>query len=382
MGFAAAQAVRMLAPDADAARAAAIAALLYAAQGAHGLTVAWASAANSLMANALVGLAVGAWLAAWQRRGPHAWALSTAALTAFALALLCREIGVVAPALALLLTAPQWARVTLPRLAIVRDLAGAAIVAGVWWLLRSAHVVDEEQAYALAVGGNVPTNAFALAMFALNVPREALRFLIEQPTLPIIAWALTCAGLQAASLLLLWRAVPAPRRHGAVWGAVAIVGCSPYLLLSGQSYPYYIGVGLLAVAVLAAAGTTSRGWKPALACALLSSALANGGEQRLPQPALYARAIWAEQSLKQLNALARAHPEHFAGRLIVEVEDERDFYAIGQWGVAVRTGMPAESVFVDYPCEPGANAVRFQRDAPPRLFRCPDPALPASTIVP
>jgi hypothetical protein len=294
-------------------------------------------------------------------------------LLAFGLGLLCREVAIVAPALAALLALPLLRGTERPLAPIIRDLAASAALAAIWWWLRSAHVIADDGGYAMALGSNVAKNTGALLLFGLNVPRDALRFWIELREPTALVWAAACAALQLASIALFWRALPRGHRRGwaLLLAAIAAVGAAPYFFLSGHGYPYYVGISLLALALLAAASAGDRRWPLAVSAALLSAALANGIEQRLPHPGLYARVAWAEASLTRLAALHRAHPGHFARGVVVIAEDPRDFYAIGPWGLAVRTGRPRGEVGVRFACSAEVEIVRMGRQAPPRLDHCP-----------
>lgn len=372
MGAAARIAVDIQRPGRAATHAFAMGALAYAAHGAHGLTLAWAAAANSLLANLFTAVAVAGWLLAWSRPGRGGAAAAFAA-SAFVLGLLCREITIVAPALAMLLGWPMLRAAGPSRRAAARDLGIAMVLAAAWGMLREGQVVAPDERYAMALGGNVLANGAALAAFGLNVPRDALRFWIEHREPLALAWAGACATLQLLACVGFWMALPRDERAG--WAlrlpAVAVVGAAPYFLLAEPGYPYYLGVSLLAVAVLAAAGHSGRAAQLGLVAALGAGALANGIEQRLPQPGLYARAAWAEASLDHIARLHREHPAHFASGVVVVAEDPRDFYAIGPWGLAVATGRPRHEVGVRYACSAEVDIVRLGRATPPRLDQCP-----------
>jgi hypothetical protein len=232
---------------------------------------------------------------------------------------------------------------------LVFGLAAIAITAA-WWIIRDAHTIPPAPEYEMRLGVNVLRNAASLALFLLNTPREALRFLIEAPSLPVAAWAIACLFTQAAVVALLVRegARRLARRAVVTLAAFVAIACSPFVLLAWNSYEYYVSFALIAYAILAAlavrpsAGLPRR-WSSSITAAVLLAVLSSGlfvaGNFALDQPALIARAHWGERQLRLLEARRVNEPRLVTGPLFVRVEDPRRFQAIGAAGLAYRLGL-------------------------------------------
>ena len=215
----------------------------------------------------------------------------------------------------------------------------------------------------MRLGANVLRNIASLALFLLNTPREALRFLIEAPSLAVAVWALACVLTQAAALALMIRecaprlalegASRLGRRTALVLTAFVAVACGPFVLLAWNSYEYYVSFALMAYAIVAAlavgqsAGPRGR-WSTSMRAAVLLAVLSSGlfvvGNFALDQPALIARAEWGERQMRLLEAWRVDEPRLATGPLFIRVEDARRFLAIGAAGLAYRLGVETKMI--------------------------------------
>ena len=314
----------------------AIAALLYGIHSSHFLPVAWVSAAADSIAVLFGALSLRYWIVGYARGQIGALAGSVFFLV---LALLSRENAVVLPLLGLLLSI--W--VTSPngrarRLSILFGTLAFAVTIG-WAVLRTIYTAAPAPAYAFELGANVLRNAASLAFFAANGPRESLRFLLQQPSPLIAAWATATVIAQVPAVALLLRSRPGSRTL-AILAAFFAIACLPYLFVSRNSYEYYVTFGLRSYAMLIALALPRlRSPVPIVLLSLLSSALAVAGSYRLEYPALIARAKWGERQLQLMQEFRARDPRIATGRVYVRVENVARFQAFGAAGIAYRLGI-------------------------------------------
>jgi hypothetical protein len=351
--------VRLAAPDANSALAGSSAAVLYGLHASHFLPVAWAAAANDSLAVLFGALSLRFWVAASTAVSGQ-WATFVAAVVCLVLALASRESAVVVPAIGAVLTLWLGSHRRLPTSAIIT--AGSAVAITIAWAAVRSMGTDPDPAYELRVGANVARNAASLGLFALNMPREAFRFLLTAPSIGVALWAAVCAVAQIALVILLVRRARArlDRRAAAALTAIVVIGCAPFLPLAWNSYEYYTSMALIAFAILVAlAAPRSRDLAVVVALAALSTTAVVAGSLAMDYPALVARARWGE---RQLRHIARWHVEgHLGGRPIrVLVEHEHKWMAIGTAGIAYRLGIALPEIAVIRPGEavtPGAVVV-------------------------
>jgi hypothetical protein len=225
---------------------------------------------------------------------------------------------------------------------------GSAVLAVLWLIVRRELVVPPSGAYEMGMGPNTLRNVASMGLFFFNVPRESLRFLLEQQSVLAALWALACALLQAVALWLVLRSV-GTRLGIRGWLAVAaffLIAGAPYLLFSWNSYAYYITLGLIVWPFLAVLASLSAArMRLVLGAALLSSALSVAGNYLLDYPALLARADWANQQL----ALIRAQYPAFEKRareqgIDLLIENRHRFLGIGVSGLALALDLPETSI--------------------------------------
>jgi hypothetical protein len=328
-----------------------LAAFLYGIHGSHFLPVAWTSAANDSMALLFGALALRFWIfgVVSQRTASLA-----ASVVLFVLALLSRESAVVLPILGLLLM--MWIRPQPRPSRLTLAFGSAALVTAIGWLLlHGTWAAAPAPAYAFHFGSNILRNLASLAYFALNGPREALRFMMLQPSAMVGFWGAACVVTQLAAFLTLARlASPSlgRRRLGILFVFMALA-CAPYVLVAGNSYEYYVSCALIAYALLASIGSRwSRPMSVAIVLAFMSSALFVAGSYRLGYPALIARAQWGERQLRLLESWQAQQPGLLAGRVFVRIDDAQKFQAFGAAGLAYRLGLDPANIVGLHPDDP------------------------------
>ena len=339
-----------LAGNHDQPLAAPASAFLYGIHASHLLPASWVSASNDSLAVLFGALALGCWMVGSRTGRRSALAISVAS---FAVAMACRESAIIVPVLGALLTWWTGSGRPLPPRARLAA-ASAALVAMVWLIVRMIVIPAAPVGYQLRVGANVVRNALSLGVFALNGPREAIRFLLTDPSAQVAAWGIACVALQAAAVALMVRSSrPRLDRQGAaVLALCAVVGCGPFLLLAWNSYAYYTSFALVAYAIVAAlaVGGGGRALRAACLLALTSAGLSVAGNYRLDYPALFARAAWGERQLEQIVEWHAAR-QSAVRTVYVKVDHDHRFEAFGVSGLAYRLGLATSAVIV---LEPGA----------------------------
>lgn len=343
----------------------------------HFLPIAWVSAANSLIATTFVALSLGCWFRSFSCTGIWRMVFLGGCMLACMLALLSREIAAALPLILVVLSLAHrpWLRfrnVHWITLAVIGGLVFA-------WLVLRRHLVEGVMpGYEFEFGMNMFRNAASLLAFFLNVPREALRFAIDQQSFAAGLWGLLCLLLQGAAVWNLYQGarLRMDRLRLLLLCLLFAVSCGPYFLLAWNSYAYYISVGLLAFAVLCAlaVGDRNRLIKAAL-LALASSVLSTVGNHALDYPSLLGRAEWGERQLKKLEAQRDRLQVSGERTLHVVVENEHRFFAIGAAGLAWRLGIPISQIVVKTSCADlqGRQVLRMRNGGDMEIETCPHP---------
>ncbi len=301
-------------------------------------------------------LAIRLWLMTWNDGGGKGIVAGLGALGCLALALLSKESAAMTPLAELLLVTWLWPRRKPSSRACAVFLLSLGLL-GAWWLVHRLVTLPPPPPYQLKLGANVARNACALTLFLWNVPREAMRFMLQQKSLAAGAWA-------AASLLLqiigcwLWFRGSADRirpRDFAAMGVLVVIGLAPYLFLAWNCYEYYTSVALLAYAILAglAARQSRRTWA-ALLLLLASSAIATWGNFCLDYPALVARARWGQRQLAILQSQQASDPAAFQLPLRVILNSPEKFQSFGVDGLAFTLNLRTKDIRLLDPKQPGA----------------------------
>lgn len=335
----------LISPKVDPQKAFFAAGFLYGIHAAHLVPVIWATAVHSSMVVLFSALGLRFWVSAL-RTVPEGFNPGLLSVPLFLLlALFSKENAILALPLGALLTAVVWNRLRPTRAAWV-IAAVSAFLALIWLLVRQRMVLPPTGAYEMGIGVNTLRNLASMAVFSFNVPRESLRFMLEQQAPLAALWALACALLQGAAF---WMVVVAVRSRLSLKGGLAvlvffIVAGAPYLLFAWNAYAYYAALGLIVWPFLAVlAPLSGKRVRLVLGVALLSSGLSVAGNYALDYPALLARADWAKRQLEiirnQFPAVAnRAHGR----RIDVVVENRHKFLGIGVHGLAFTLDLPPE----------------------------------------
>jgi hypothetical protein len=360
--------LRVRFPEGDAARGGLAAAFFYGIHGSHLLNVAWVTQAQDSLVVLFSALTLQFWLLAATRGGWRANLAAAAAVLGTMLALSSKETAVILPALELALSLWIWPRHK-PTLRICLLGLACLVVTGLWWIARQRLTVPPPPVYALSLGLNVLRNTSSLLLFALNLPRESLRFTLAEHSIPAALWGVACVAIQLGACLLLLRGAQTKivRRDAVFLAAIALVGLAPYALLGWNCYEYYASMALVAYALLAGlAAQRPRLLLAAAALVLLSSALATGGNYWLPYPAVIARARWGQRQLATVKSLREGRAGALRGRIYVKVEDPHKFLAFGQAGLAYTLGLPLEDIVVLDPAVAAGQMPRGTLVSPPR----------------
>jgi hypothetical protein len=348
VGWLAAGLLRIRAPKTDAALGGLAAAFLYGIHGSHFLPAAWASGVQDSFLVLFSALALRGWLTACSGAGLPANLAGATGIGCFAMALLSKENAAVVPLWQLVLMVWLWPNRHAWRRPLGWTLSFLALLAA-WWIVHHAHTLPPQGPYAIKLGVNVPRNAVNLGLFLLNVPREAVRFLVVDRSAAAGAWGVACATLQIVGCgLWLWSGRrQLARQDVAALAVMALVGLGPCLLPAWNCYEYYTSMALVACAVLM--GLSVRRTKAVGAALLLliaSSVLSTQGNYRLGYPALVARAQWGRRQLEIIGQRRAADPAAFRSPLGVSVQDEHKFASFGAAGLAYTLGMHGEDVVV------------------------------------
>ena len=311
------------------------AAFVYGIHGSHFLPAVWACGNQDSMLVLLLALALRFWLESLTTDGLRSALAGGATVAASALALLSKEAAVVLPVLMLLLAAWVWPR---PRLALRHGLIGLAVVGltAAWWYVNRRHTLPLPAPYQIRIGTNVVRNALSLGLFAWNVPREALRFMVTDRSPAAAIWAAACLLSQVAGCALLWPALRAAltRKKALILAGFALIGLAPYLPLAQHCYEYYTSLALIAYAVLLANAAGSRMFPVAAAVLFASSALSTLGNHWLEEPAVLARARWGQRQLEIVAAQQAERPDRFIPPIVLWIEDEHRSDVLGPHALA------------------------------------------------
>lgn len=347
----------------DPAKAFVVSGILYGLHAAHWIPAVWATAVHTSMVVLFSALALRFWVIAL-REAPRVLNPGLAAIPLLLLlALFSKENGILVLPLGALMTALIWRRHR-PTPVVWAVCAFSVLLALVWLRVRQELVVPPSGAYEMGLGGNSLRNLASMGLFFFNVPRESMRFMLEQQSATSAVWALACLALQATAVWVVMSSISAGARLKAAAAAIAffILAGAPHLLFSWNSYAYYITLGLIAWPALAALADLSAGRLGfVFGVALLSAGLSVAGNYALDYPALLARAEWANRQLAHIRqqfppvaAAARANGVE------VIAENRHQFLGMDLAGLAWALDLPIEKLRLvdpDTPC--AGTAVRL-----------------------
>ena len=337
VGWLAATVVRLVTPEANAAAGGLLAAFLYGIHGANFIPAAWATAIHTPLAVLFSALALGLWVANLRPPGGASGPGLLLVPLLFLLALFSKESALLTAGLGLLVTLWVWPRYR-PTTGGWLIMLFSALLAIAWLLIRHQVTAPVTGEYEMTAGTNLLRNGASMLLFLLNVPREALRFVLQEHSLAAALWGAACLSLQTLAFWLLLRkgAHRLNRKGVAILTLFFLIACAPYFALSWNSYAYYITLGLIVWPIVAAASDASRKAKvAAVGAALLSSSLALSGNMVLDYPSLLGRAQWAQTQLPIIEEAFPTPPQ----RLYVQAENHHKYLGIGPYGLAYVLGM-------------------------------------------
>ncbi len=349
VGWFSATLLKIVAPDKNGLWAGALAAFLYGVHASHITPILWVAAANSFIMVLLAALMFRFCLRGLTARSEVKKTLAFVLVClCLALALMSKEIAIVLPALAFLLSLLLWPQ-TRPRAKAWITLLFCVILAMGWLVLRERLTTPSHSAYEFKFGVNIARNAVSLFLFFFNTPREALRFLVVNASAAAAVWAVLCFTLQFAAFALFcygsWEYLKA--KGALLLLAFVLVACAPYFFLNWNSYAYYITIALLAYAiVIALCAHKTRIVIIASCLAIVSSALSWSGNYFLGYPSLLGRAFWAEKQLQKIEEKCQKQPALCSGKVYWLVHNQHKFYGFDVYGLAYRTGIDENQVIV------------------------------------
>jgi len=335
-------------PETDATYGGLVAGFLYGIHGSRFLSIAWISGSQELFMILFCALTLRYWLIAATTTGRRGNLAGATVILCTVLALLSKETAVVLPALELLLVAWIWPKHKPTRRTWLLGMCSIALI-GMWWLVHQRFVLPPPPPYQMKLGINVPRNTVSLVLFSLNMPREAIRFVLVEHSIWAGIWGLVCLGTQVAGCVLLFYGSTAivRRRDFCMLALIAIVGLAPHLFLAWNCYEYYTSIALISYVILA--GMTARATRRvygALMIIVMSSVIYIAGNLSLDYPALVARACWVQRQLQIVKSLHDANPEAFQGTIYLKVENDHKFQGFGVCGLAYILNLRAENVVV------------------------------------
>lgn len=335
-----------------------LAGVIYGSLSIHFLPVHWVAAANSSILVIFSALALASWVGAADAVSYKRIFILAAVPMLLAGALLSKESAVLLPILMVLIS--SFTGSLRIRSGEFVALVMCVVVVFVWLLLRSMISGDFDESYKFTIGGNVFRNLASFAAWVLNVPREALRMVVEDGSVVGIAWL----SFTSVPMLIVWLI---SFRCGYYffnkkqWLMVPLFGIfayAPYFFFAWNTYAYYAAVSLIfPIIVMARCLIGSGRLFFATMLIALSSWVGVAGTRVLDHPGLIGRANWAETILKELEHQRIDVP------VWVYVEDEQRFYALGSAGISWRTGVKLESIYLTEQCpEDAANCLVLEKN--------------------
>lgn len=325
----------------------------------HFLPLHWISTANSSFLVLWSALTMTAWTTAPSSRGVTRILLCLSLPLLQVLALFSKESAVLNPLLLLCLTAFTFTRVK-PKSPEIFAWLVCVTLCIAWYYFYQRFTTSRDEGYSLMLGSNIFRNILSLTAWLLNIPREALRMILTgSPALGIL-WAAAVALPLLLSAFIVMRSIIEKTSPTQILASVFFVAIAyaPYFFLASQSYEYYAAIAMILPLIMLARGVANSN-RAAIAIALicLSSFIAIQGSRALGYPSLIGRAIWAEQQLTNLSQQKITVP------LVVQVENQHQFYAIGSAGLSWRLGIKESDIIFSNTCsEPTTKMLVQQQD--------------------
>lgn len=305
--------------------------LVYSSSAIHLLVLHWVSAINSSFLVTFSCLTLALWIKTFAEKQKSN--LNTILILCSLLAaLFSKESAILLPLLMICVTVFMHHHNKLSHHAIC-ILLSVFLICCVWFYFFRQFTHSRHASYELIFGMNVVENGLALFAWIANVPREAIRLVVDGDVADGIIWTAACAI--PASIFFGIALFNSKRMFDKTqYFSIILFLClayGPYFFLSNQSYEYYAAVAFILPAIfLAKCLVHARFVYVAVFMFLISSFVSIQGTRLIGYPGLIGRANWGEE---QLQALER-QPVH--SPLIVEVTNPHQFYAIGVKGLSWR----------------------------------------------
>lgn len=332
-----------------------VAASLYSFSAVHFLVLHWVSAINSSFLVIFICLPLILWVAIIDGK-KNKLVLCLIMPPLQLLALFCKELAILLPGLMLCLSLFSNRRFTSAQ---TLTWMACIVTCIIWFFFFKQFTHNRHSSYEIKFGINIFQNSVGLAVWMLNIPREAIRMLLSGQILAAIIWIIPILMLMFA---FLYFAVEGMKKFLSKFQLLAMMGFmffgyGPYFVLSNQSYEYYAAVAIILPIIVMAKGIImANRTHLGLLVFALASFVSIQGSRMLDYPSLIGRAYWAEAQFKWLKS------QHISAPLIVRVNNEHQFYAMGVKGLAWQLNIPEYNIVLSDKCVHGSSKVLAQRD--------------------
>jgi hypothetical protein len=220
-----------------------------------------------------------------------------------------------------------------------------------WLVIYKEFTPNRHSAYDLVLEKNLLVNSVTFSAWFFNVPREALRMIINERYLLGCLWAAACFIPMAIVYWVSFRTLKFTLSLTQWLAAflIVMIAYGPYFVLAEQSYEYYAAIAMIFPLLLVARALMIGQLKLGLLLIGISSLIAVQGTRSAEYPALIDRAYWAEKQIEFLQQQSITPP------LLVSVSNEHKFAALGVLGIEWRLRLPKGSVILTHQCEIQGN---------------------------
>jgi hypothetical protein len=333
-----------------------IAASLYSFSAVHFLVLHWVSAINSSFLVIFICLPLVLWIALINSE------IKTPAIYLCMpllqlLALFCKESAILLPALMLCISIFTRKKLTFPQ---ILTCTACVIIGAIWFYFFKQVTHSRHVSYDMTLGINIIQNSMALAAWILNIPREAIRLILDGQIVNVILWISPILVCMSA---FLYFAINGMKKFVSKFQLLSILGFmffayAPYFVLSSQSYEYYAAIAIILPTIVIARSLiiTNRVYVGLLVFGV-ASLISIQGSRMLDYPGLIGRAQWAQAEFDWLKSESINTP------LVVYVNDEHRFYAMGVKGLAWQLGIPEHQIVLSDKCIRGVSKMLIQKES-------------------
>jgi len=329
-----------------------VAAALYSFSAVHYLVLHWVSAINSSILVIFICLPLIFWVSIINGKSSK-FILYLLMPFLQILALFCKESAILLPALMLCISLFTNKKLNSEQLLT----CGVCIITCViWFYFFNQLTHHRDNSYEIKFGVNIIQNSVALVAWMLNIPREAIRLILIGQVITALVWLTPIVILMITFLYFVFDGA---RKFLSKFQLLAILGFiffgyAPYFLLSHQSYEYYAAIAIiLPIIGVARSLTIANRTYIGLLVFAIASFVSIQGSRMLDYPGLIGRAYWAETQLASLQSRQITTP------LVICINNEHQFYAIGIKGLAWRLGIDEDQIVLSERCDASLGQITF-----------------------